>query len=66
MAVPVYISNEKGATEVAEYNRATKEIALVNPKTPGAVPVKLVSSTVRGVQAVRIVDARWITPGETL
>lgn len=66
MAVAVYISNEKDATEVAEYNRATKEVALVGRQYPGAVPIKIVSPTIKGVQSVRIVSSRWVVTGETL
>lgn len=66
MAVPVYISNERGATEVCFVGKSSKKVVLVGPTTPGAVPVKPVGAGVRGVLQVVIGGSKEITPGETL
>ena len=66
MAVPVYISNEKDATEIAIVTKSTKEVSIVSQRYPGSVPVKVVSSTVRNAIQVRTVGPDHIINGETL
>lgn len=66
MAVSVYLSNEKGATEVTLDGKATKEVAIVGAAFKGATPVKIVSRTVRNAIPVRVVGTRFIVNGETL
>ena len=65
MAVATYIVNTRDATEVCVDNKSTKEIAIVNYRYPGALPIKIVGSHVPGVQAVRIVGSRYIVINET-
>ena len=66
MAVAVYISNEQGATEVTIDSKATKEIVEVGAAFKGAVPIRIVSRTVRNAIPVRVVGARFIVNGEAL
>lgn len=66
MAVAAYISNEKGATEIALDTKATQEVALVSPSFKGAVPVKVVSRTIPGVKVVRVVGVKFVVQGEVL
>ncbi len=66
MAVAVYISNERGSTEIAIDNRSTQEIVIVGGPRNGSVPVKIVSRTISGVKIVKIVGNRSVVSGETL
>jgi hypothetical protein len=66
MAVAVYISSERGATEVAIDSKSTKEIVLVGQRFPGAVPVRIVGRAIPGVKVVRIVGEKFIVQGEVL
>lgn len=66
MAVAVYVSNERNATEVTLDTKALQEIVLVSPAFKGAVPIRLVGRTVRGVKVVRLVGVRFVVQGEVL
>lgn len=66
MAVAVYISNERGATEVTLDTKALQEVVLVSPSFKGAVPVRLVGRVVPGVKVVRLVGVKFVVQGEVL
>lgn len=66
MAVAVYITNERDATEVAVDNKATKEVCIVGRSFKGAVGIKIVSATVRNAQRVKIVPISKVVNGEVL
>lgn len=66
MAAPVYISNEPGSTEVVIISNAPKQVALVGPRFPGAVPVRVIGPSNRGVIPVTIVGIKELTSNESL
>jgi len=66
MAVAVYISNERGATEVAFDMKATSEVVLVSPNFKGAVPIRVVSRVVPGVKVKKITGLKYVVQGEVL
>lgn len=66
IAVAVYITNEREATEVAVDTKASTEIVIVSRNTLGAVPIRLVGRAVPGVKVKRIGNLKSIVQGEVL
>lgn len=60
MATAVYISNERGCTEVVIDPRSNKEVVFVGRSGGGAAPVRVVGAGVPGALHVRPTGARFL------
>lgn len=66
MAAPIYISNQRGATDILVDNKATKEAVIVGSSFPGATPVRIVGRKFSDTVVVKLVGSNFLVNNETL